>query len=244
LVALVLTTAVAIGGYVALFLGSMIRHRSWDHLTELLFLWQAQTGAAFALATALIGAAVIVDQTQAAERRAEEQRERRAGALWAVSSLMLTELSDYGTSCALIYVKAINPPMVNLSGVPPQRPGQWRWPHGESLPPLPVGLVDRLADLIEASAPDHARPLKTLANVVQIQHARARNLQHDIQRQTQLGPNRRIEGIVTRANLIASPCRLCRPGSPVTLYAVYLEKSGGHNESVQSHGQSRCRHRW
>ena len=110
LVALVLTTAVAIGGYVALFLGSMIRHRSWDHLTELLFLWQAQTGAAFALAAALIGAAVIVDQTQAAERRAEEQRERRAGALWAVSSLMLTELSDYGTSCALIYVKAIKSP--------------------------------------------------------------------------------------------------------------------------------------
>lgn len=74
LVASVLTIVVA-GGYGWLFLRSWARH-DWalDHLTTLLFLWQIQTGAAFALAVALIGSAVILDQTQAARRQEEERR--------------------------------------------------------------------------------------------------------------------------------------------------------------------------
>jgi hypothetical protein len=53
-------------GYVCLFLRSWSQH-GWalEHLTTLLFLWQTQTGAAFALVAALIGAAAIWQQTQA-----------------------------------------------------------------------------------------------------------------------------------------------------------------------------------
>jgi hypothetical protein len=56
--------------YGALFLRSMGRH-GWtlDHLTALLFLWQTQTAAAFALLAALVGSAALVHQTLAAQRR-------------------------------------------------------------------------------------------------------------------------------------------------------------------------------
>jgi hypothetical protein len=73
--AVLVPTMVAAVVYFGLFLRSMARHDwAWDHLTTLLFLWQTQTGAAFALAAALIGSAIILDQTQAARRQEEDRR--------------------------------------------------------------------------------------------------------------------------------------------------------------------------
>jgi hypothetical protein len=83
-------------GYVALFLRSWSRH-SWtlEHLTALLVLWQAQTGAAFALVAALIGAAAIWQQTQAQLAAAgEKDRLRGYGiALGVYPELILIEVA-------------------------------------------------------------------------------------------------------------------------------------------------------
>jgi hypothetical protein len=163
-VAFILTLGAA-GFYGALFLRSMIRHGwAWDHLTALLLLWQTQTGAAFALFTALAGAAVLLDQAQAADRRIEARRERRAKALLAVLPLMLSELSDYAAGCVAICAEVL------IS----------HWPGDAPLPLLPTGFVGQLTDLIEAIPPDHARSLTTLVRRVQRQHARAVEFRREV----------------------------------------------------------------
>lgn len=73
---------------------------TWKHLIELLYLWQAQTGAAFALAAAVLGAIVIPHQTGTTRRLEETRRTRRADTLRAVLPLILTELADYAANCA------------------------------------------------------------------------------------------------------------------------------------------------
>jgi hypothetical protein len=166
--------------YVWLFVRSMVRQLSLPHLTALLLLWQAQTGAAFALAAALIGAIAIVRQTRATERRADERRERRATALRAVLPLMLSELIDYAKRCADIFAEVLaprhGPSSVRVDEL--QRPIPWQW--SEELPPLPAGFVGRLIDLIEAIPSDHARPLATLVRRMQHQHSRATDLRQAI----------------------------------------------------------------
>ena len=161
--------------YAVLFARSMARQPTLSHLTALLLLWQAQTGAAFALAAALIGAIVIVRQTGATERRADERREHRATALRAVLPLMLSELIDYAKCCADIFAEVLDQP-------PTLAPPPWRWPMlGRAVvPQLPSGFVGQLTDLIEAIPPDYARPLITLVKCVQFQHARALDLQQRI----------------------------------------------------------------
>ena len=179
-------TLLALLVYVGLFTRSMLRQPTLPHLIVLLFLWQAQTGAAFALAAALIGAIAIMRQTGATERRAEERRERRATALRAALPLMLSELLDYSKRCADIFAEVLEPSVD--PGLRPPGPGRpWDWPTYEHLPltpallpSLPSGFVEQLTDLIEAIPPDHARPLVILVRRVQIQHARALNLQRRI----------------------------------------------------------------
>jgi hypothetical protein len=110
----------------------------------LLFLWQTQTGAAFAIAAAGVGARVILDQTATTRRLDERRRERRATALRAVLPLDLMELTDYTSKCAAIYGDLL------------ARPNQFNI-HAPDLPfpPLPEGLASRLTELIEATDPDH-----------------------------------------------------------------------------------------
>jgi hypothetical protein len=197
----VLVPTVLIGlVYVGLFLRSMVRLLTLPHLIALLFLWQAQMGAAFALAAALIGAIAIVRQTEATERRAEERRQRRATALRAVLPLLLSELNDYAASCANIFAQVLES----------NEDAPWTWPTGKAapgsttfatgvpvmIPPLPSGLVGQLIDLIETIPPDHARPLVTLVKRVQIQHSRALALQQRI-----LSP--RQGQMVVRSNVLA-----------------------------------------
>jgi hypothetical protein len=190
--------------YVGLFVRSMVRLPTLTHLIALLFLWQTQTGAAFALVAALIGAIAIVRQTGATERRAEERRKRRATALRAVLPLMLSELTDYATRCADLFAEVLENSGANFPlHWPRQRPapGTPLWPPPPlpppvMLPPLPSEFVGQLTDLIEAITPDHAQPLVTLVKRVQIQHSRALDLQRRI-----LGPR---EGeIVVRTNTLA-----------------------------------------
>jgi hypothetical protein len=75
--------------YAALFLRSMFRH-GWelDHLTVLLFVWQTQTSAAFALLAALVGAWVLYHQGEARWHR--ERATLVAALLAEVTSILRT----------------------------------------------------------------------------------------------------------------------------------------------------------
>jgi len=177
-------TVVAFTVYVRLFVRSMLRNWTLEHLITLLFLWQTQIAAAFAIAAALIGSAVVLHQTATVRRQEDERRERRSAALWAVLPLVLMELIDYATSCAKILAGLLER---SSTGVHVHQPGL-------QFPPLPDGLVDRLAELIEAIESGHANPLIILVRRLQIQHARAREIQR-----------RAVDqhgSIVLRANLI------------------------------------------
>ncbi len=181
--------------YGGLFLRSMLRNPSMQQLVALLFLWQTQTGAAFALVAALIGAAVILHQTDAStagafrqtsamQRSETERRERRATALRAVLPLALTELADYAANCAEIEMRLLaemsNSEIIYVAGL--------------MFPPLPIGLVAWMTEMIEVSEPTHGRPLITLVRQVQINHARVRALQTEA---SESG-----KGILFRNNLV------------------------------------------
>jgi hypothetical protein len=172
-VGVLVPTLVALAVYVLLLVRSMLRHPTLDHLIALLFLWQTQTGAAFAVAAAFIGAAVILHQTAATRQLEETRRMRRAAGLRAVLPLALSELCDYAARCAEISAGLLAQP--NSSPVRAL---------GLIIPSLPDGLVSALTDLIEASEPDHAKPLIALVRQVQIQHARMRDMQRRAGSQT------------------------------------------------------------
>jgi hypothetical protein len=69
-------TLAASGLYIFLFLRSMHRHPTLEHLIVLLSLWQTQTGAAFAIAAALLGAVAILYQTETTQRLEEARRKQ------------------------------------------------------------------------------------------------------------------------------------------------------------------------
>jgi hypothetical protein len=101
-------TLAAFGVYVWLFVRSMNRHHwALEHLIALLYLWQTQTGAAFALAAAGLGAIVILHQTGSTRRLEEMRRERRAAALRAMLPLDLMELITYAATCARMFARYV-----------------------------------------------------------------------------------------------------------------------------------------
>ena len=69
-------TLAASGLYIFLFLRSMHRHPTLEHLIVLLSLRQTQTGAAFAIAAALLGAVAILYQTETTQRLEEARRKQ------------------------------------------------------------------------------------------------------------------------------------------------------------------------
>jgi hypothetical protein len=167
IVSLITLTSAALGLYVWLFASAMLRDPTWRHLITLLFLWQTQTGAAFAVAAAWIGAGVLWHQTQDNRRKDEEQRERRAFALRATLTPSLSELSDFATRSAKILEDAFS-----------RRPVPGTVISGRiTFPELPNGLVMQLTALIEAAKPDHAKPFIALVTRLQIEHARMLDLQ-------------------------------------------------------------------
>jgi hypothetical protein len=181
-------TSAALGLYGWLFLRSMLRHPTLEHLIVLLSLWQAMTGAAFAIAAALLGAGVILYQTQEARHLADERRKRRAVALRAVLPLALMELSGYAIECATILMRGLRtkPNGLHVDSEPPEA---IHVPPGALLvPPVPNGLESRLTELIETTACNHTRPLIVLIRRLQIQQGRAREMGG--------------RGTVTRADLI------------------------------------------
>ena len=205
-------TAAALAVYFGLFERSMLRQPTWEHLIALLFLWQTQTGAAFAIAAALIGAIAILRQTAATEDRAEDRRKRRASALRAVLPLMLAELSDYAADCAGIFGEVIrgydahaklNADVSTFRASSPLGVIQKDdWPFDQRIGPLPSGFTEQLIDLIETIPSNHARPLVALIRCVQIQHSRAETWQRDI-----LSNDR--EKTVVRDNLVDSLIDAC-----------------------------------
>jgi hypothetical protein len=163
---------IILGIYVPLFVRSMVEHPELKQFRLLLYLWQTQVGAIFAIIAAGIAATVVLLQISAERRLDETRRLRRASALRAVLPLALTELSDYATNCARTLATLLQQPnslSANLAG--------------KQFPPLPAGLVGRLMEFIEVSEPNHARPLIVLAKRVQIQHARIRDTQQGMTNQ-------------------------------------------------------------
>lgn len=181
--------------YIGLFLRSMSRyHWALDHLIILLVLWQTQTGAAFALAAALIGAGVILHQTQDNRRKEEEQRERRAFALRATLAPSLSELSDYATRSAKTLADAFT-----------QRPVPGTVISGHiTFPEVPDGLVMQLTAFIEAAKTDHAKPFIVLVTRLQFQHSRMLKLQ----RQNILSQTEVLLCLVGTAEIQARCCEL------------------------------------
>ncbi len=156
-------TAITLMIYVGLFIISILRKPTLEHLTVLLYLWQTQVAAALAIAAAMIGAAAIFEQTAANQRQEYQRRTRRAVALRAVLPLVLSELADYTDQCASTYLRLLAVPIAQASQSRTQ------------FPSLPPAFSDRLIELIEASEQDHASPLISLLRRVQIQRARAKN---------------------------------------------------------------------
>ena len=160
-------TLVALGVYGWLFACSMYWHPTRKHLIELLFLWQAQTGAMLAIAAAVLGAGAVVYQTEVTQRLEKTRRTRRTAALRAVLLPDFMDLSDYAKNCGTTLADALarHPKIQSI------------YDPGLQLPPLPDGLVSRLTELIEQADSDHAGPLIALVRRLQIQHARAREIQ-------------------------------------------------------------------
>ncbi len=192
-------TLAALGVYSWLFVRSMLAHWTLKHFIVLLFRWQTLTGAVFAIAAAVIGATAILHQTETTRQREEKRRERRAAALRAVLPLALTELSDYAARCATICAEWLV---------------QSRAQGGSALafqfPALPTGLVDTLIELIEAIESDHARPLVVLLRRLQIQHARARDIQQRVtgQHGKILLRNNVVGGVIDAAEIHARCSKL------------------------------------
>jgi hypothetical protein len=151
--------------YVILFLLSIYRNPTREHFIVLLYVWQTQVGAAFAVAAAMIGAAAIIEQTAANKSQEDLRRSRRAVALRAVLPIILSELVDYTNQCLSIYLGLLAVQIAQASR------------SGSTFPSLPSTFSDRLIELIEASQQDHAAPLIALLRRAQIQQARAKDVE-------------------------------------------------------------------
>ena len=85
----------------------MLRHWTLEHLIALLFLWQTQMGAAFAIAAALLGAGAILYQTETTQRLEEARRkqakdaelETRATELQNLRQALHTEVALTASQC-------------------------------------------------------------------------------------------------------------------------------------------------
>jgi hypothetical protein len=144
----------------------MVRHPSLHHFFVLSYIWQTLVAAVFAIAAATIGAGAVfyqVNQTTASE---ENRSRMRARALRAALPLALSELSDYAKKCADIHIFLLSQQtngIIRAAGI--------------QFPSLPSGLVSGFTDLIETSDEAHGRPLIDLIRRIQVQHARALNIQ-------------------------------------------------------------------
>jgi hypothetical protein len=171
--------------YGVLLFRALYKDPTLTHLIIMLWLWQTQTGAAFAVAAAIIGAAVVLHQTDSTRRMAEERRERRDEALRGVFALALSELSDYARACGQVLSNILEDQsrrptlsMGGITGVPPPLV----WPAGWQVPQLPDGLAQRLIELIEVNGSERSRKaLIALAERTQVQHARIRSTSQHIQ---------------------------------------------------------------
>jgi hypothetical protein len=100
-------TLAALVLYGCLFVRSMLRHWTLEHLIALLFLWQTQMGAAFAIAAALLGAGAILYQTETTQRLEEARRkqakdaelETRATELQNLRQALHTEVAMTASQC-------------------------------------------------------------------------------------------------------------------------------------------------
>ena len=156
-----LLTLAALALYATLLIQSLMQDFSHKHLVALLFNWQTQTGAAFAIAAALMGGAAVVHQTEDARRAEKEERRRRAMAEQAMLPFTLVGLAAYADDCAAIYDRLLmQHPTKNVIG------------GSLVLPALPLGVVPALGGVIAAVREEEAAPIAELATWVQIMHSR------------------------------------------------------------------------
>lgn len=163
-VAVALPTVIVLLLYVSLLIRSLVRNPTLDHLIKLLLLWQTQISGFIAIAAALIGAAVILHQTDIHRRSEKMRRERRADALRTVLPIALMELSNYAARSVVrlseLLARSTTDPIVEPDFRVPQ---------------LPDGTLPTLIELITVLDTEHSKPIKTLVGKIQIHHARMRD---------------------------------------------------------------------
>jgi hypothetical protein len=152
--------------YGTLFLCSMYRHLSLNHFKILSYLWQTLIAGAFAISAAAMSIAAVLYQVRQSQQAEEQRQRRRASALASTFTLALSELCNYASECARICASTFT----SLGGEPIRVPGL-------QFPQIPPSLVKEVADLIEVSEEDNAKPLITLIQRVQIFNARMADVQ-------------------------------------------------------------------
>ena len=178
--------------YAVLLIQSLMQDFSRRHLVALLFGWQTQTSAAFAVAAALIGGAAVVHQTENVRRTEKEERGRKATAARAMLPHALVEVTGYAEECAAIYVPLL---ALHVSAVVTTP---------LSFPPFPAGAAEALGQAIEVITFDEAAPIATLADEIQIMRTRLRD--------NAIASARAGRGVLLRANI---------PGCLVELGVLY-----------------------
>ena len=192
-----LLTVAGLALYAALLIQSLMRDFSHKHLVALLFGWQTQAGAAFAVAAALIGGAAVVYQAEDARRAQEEMRQRRAMAARAMLPHALVEVTGYAEECAATYVPLLGLQVSAVVTTP------------LDFPPFPAGAAEALGRAIEVVTSDEAGPIATLVDELQIIRTRLRD--------NAAASARAGRGVLLRANI---------PGCLVDLAVLYARCEG------------------
>ncbi len=162
---LAICAALSIVLYSALFVFSMYKNFSYAHFVGLLFLWQTQIGASFAILAGSLAASVVLEQTSSARNIEKQKRANRKEALRAILPLALMKMSDYAEQsvdlCEDMITNSRNGLGQNSTHKATDIPNDW---------------ILTLTEFIEHSDDADRQPFIETIKKTQIQHSRVKGL--------------------------------------------------------------------